>query len=149
MKIIQTVFVCSFLINFLTLSPPNTMAMWVKLSDLELVERSDIIIIGEIVQQKQVVIETSQITVGVVRIDAVLKGSKNQTEVLLKFQGAGAVTKSDDIHYRKGQKGLWFLRKQCVGGLDIYLADHPQRFVPQKDIKATMERLQNILDSTR
>lgn len=117
-------------------------AMWAKLSDTELAARSDVIIVAELVEQKQISVDSARITVGALQVEEVLKGDEHLITVLLLLPSPGALKKSDDIYYTKGQKGLWFLRLKPGGPPEVYLADHPQRFSPT-------HRMQDQLDAVR
>ena len=121
-------------------------AMWVKLSDTELVEKSDVVITAELIGQTQVNINQATFVVGVLKVEEVLKGDQGQTIILLALPSAEGSRSSTDIFYKDGQKGLWFLRKRKVKGESgIYLADHPQRFVSEKHADAQIEIIRNIL----
>jgi hypothetical protein len=121
-------------------------AMWVKLSDTELVEKSDVIITAELTGQTQVDINQAKFVVGVLKVEEVLKGDKGQTVILLALPSAEGPRSSTDIFYKDGQKGLWFLREQkAESGTGIYLADQPQRFVSEKHAVAQIEIIRNIL----
>ena len=120
--------------------------MWVKLSDTELVEKSDVIITAELIGQTQVNINQAKLVVGALKVADVLKGKKGQTVILLALPSAEIPRSSTDIFYKDGQKGLWFLRERKVEGeAGIYLADHPQRFVSEKHADAQIEIIRNIL----
>ncbi len=121
-------------------------AMWVKLSDTELVEKSDVVITAELIGQTQVDINQARFVVGVLKVEEVLKGDKGQTIILLALPSTEGPRSSTDIFYKDGQKGLWLLRERKVKGESgIYLADHPQRFVSEKHAVAKVEIIRNIL----
>ena len=121
-------------------------AMWVKLSDTELVEKSDVIITAELIGQTQVDINQAKFVVGVLKVEEVLKGDKDLAVILLALPSAEGPRSSTDIFYKDGQKGLWLLRERKVKGESgIYLADHPQRFVSEKHAVAQIELIRNIL----
>ena len=107
-------------------------AMWVKLSDAELIDKSDIIVGAELIghTQLRVAPDRPKLTVGVLRVDDVLKGDTGITVALLVLSSPDAPRSSTDLVYRKGQKGLWFLRVRDQKDAGLYLADHPQHFVP-------------------
>ncbi len=140
-RYIALIFALVFIINLST-----TNAMWAKLSDSELIEKSDIIITAELIGQTQVSINQSKFVVGVLRIKEVLKGDKCQSVTLLALPPTEGPHSSSDIFYKDGQKGLWFLRERKNKGVTgIYLADQPQRFVPEKRADAQVEIIRNIL----
>ncbi|MBZ0107959.1 MAG: hypothetical protein K8F52_04770 [Candidatus Scalindua rubra] len=105
-------------------------AMWVKLSDEELTKQSDVIITAELIGEVPIMINHDKIVIGVLKVEDVLKGDRDQTALLLALPSSKGVYMSEDIFYKKGQKGLWFLRERKAKGEEgIYLADHPQRFL--------------------
>lgn len=117
----------------LMMASPMAAAMWAGLSDAELAAQSDLIVLGEIVGTRTTARPGGQapLDAAVIRISGQLKGSGNPGEALLALPPAGAPRSSTDIFYRVGQKGLWFLRAHPGPGLEgVYLADHPQRFIP-------------------
>lgn len=109
--------------------PVETSAMWARLTDSELVQQSDAIVIGEIIGQTELVLAPPAIklTLAVIRVDEVLKGDKHANVVLLELP-AGELRSSSDIVYRRGQNGVWFLRLRSKTERGVYGADHPQRF---------------------
>lgn len=125
----------------------NANAMWVKLSDTELVEKSDVIITAELIGQTQITISQSKNVVGVLKIGEVLKGAEGLTIILLALPSTEGPRSSTDIFYENGQNGLWFLRERKIrGDAGIYLADQPQRFVSEKQADAQIEIVRNILN---
>ena len=132
------------LVMIISLSTTN--AMWAKLSDTELIEKSDVIITAELIGQTQVDINQAEFVVGVLKVEEVLKGDKGLAVILLALPSSESPRSSTDIFYKDGQKGLWFLRERnAKGETGMYLADHPQRFVSEKHADAQVEIIRNIL----
>lgn len=117
----------------------NGLAMWVQLSEQELSEGSDLIVTGTLTAEKRA--QPGAGAVGVIRVDQVLKGA-TVAEALLALPAADRPISSSDIVYRAGQAGLWYLRLQPASDRRVYLADHPQRFVP-------IDRAQQRIESLR
>jgi hypothetical protein len=121
----------------------NATAMFARLTDEELVEKSEMIVVGELIGRELIGASPNARTLGVIRIEQTLKGAPTATIAFLALPPAMALQKSDDIMHRDGQRGLWFLRAGSDRG--VYVADHPQRFVPmdQADVQidAVRERL--------
>lgn len=135
------------LIFTLILVPAITNAMWVKLSDIELVKQSDVIITAELIGNTQVTINQAKTAIGILKVEKVLKGDKNQTVILLALPSHEGPLKSDDIFYKTGQNGLWLLReRKTKGESGIYLADHPQRFLSVEYADDQKKRIQKILE---
>ncbi len=128
-------------------SPYKANAMWVALTDTELIQQSDIIVIGELIGQTQVMLMACQerLSLGVLQVKEVLKGDKAQTLLLLELPSPEVPRASTDISYKKGQKGLWFLRVRNPGEIGIYLADHPQRFLAIEQMADQIEVFQKKL----
>ena len=123
-------------------------AMWASLSDEELIESSDVIVIAELVEEKQILVNQIKKTVGVLKTEKILKGNTGQSQILLALPPRDAPIKSDDIFYKIGQKGLWFLRYLETGEeTKIYLADHPQRFLSSQIKRAEIETFKRILNT--
>jgi len=114
-------------------APGLVTAMFAKMSDEELIRRSDLIVIGEWLGQSSLRIgsDSAPMEIGAIAISEVLKGSPGRTLALLAITPAGAPRLGDAISYRRGDKGMWLLRHQPEAGTKgLYLADHPQRFIP-------------------
>lgn len=111
-------------------------ASWAQMSDEELVDRSEVIVVGVLVE--------SDIpgSFGAIKVREVLKGEINETLIL---GGRPDLVSSDTLFYRVGQTGLWFLRPSPDGSAAVYLADHPQRFEPD----ASTSEFWKTLISTR
>lgn len=107
--------------------------MFARLSDEELIIRSELIVMGEWMGQSAVGAtalgeSAPRLDLGVVAISEVLKGSAVQTVALVATPSAGAARKSSDLPHKRGERGLWLLRAKVGAPVGIYLADHPQRF---------------------
>jgi hypothetical protein len=104
-------------------------AIWEQMSLEQLVDRSDLIVVGEIVAGDGN--SSGPYELGTIKVSEVLAGasSKGLSAVLLAMRQRGGLVASDSIVYRAGQSGIWFLRK--APGEGYYLADHPQRRMPE------------------
>lgn len=110
---------------------------WAGMTMNELVEGSDAIIVGEVVDVRPApasYADGAGRDIGVVRVTEVMSGGNIDAEVMVLFPSERAkVRTSVDITYKVGNKGVWFLRKKT--GSDngkaavLYLADHPQRLM--------------------
>ena len=120
--------------------------MWLKMSDAELLQRSDLIVLGT--WQGPVTAPATAGAaahrVGAVSVSEVLKGPA-ATRALVVIAAADAPRSSSELSYRVGEHGLWLLRKQPGGTAELYLADHPQRFVPAVTESARLESLRELL----
>lgn len=122
-------------------------AMWARMTDSELIQRSDLIVVGEWIGEAQIAIPAQQLKldVGVVAVKEVLKGDKRQTVALVAVPGRERLVSSSDIVYRQGQRGMWFLRLRSAGEAGIYLADDPQRFLPDDKAAKEIEAFRKLL----
>lgn len=121
--------------------------MWAKMSDAELLRHSDLIVIGTWQGPTSPSAGGAVATpsVGVVAISEVLKGPGLMTRVLIVVPNPDAPISSSDLHYRVGDTGMWLLRKRPGEQADLYLADHPQRFVPAATEAARIKILRELL----
>ena len=121
--------------------------MWTGTSDDELVKSSALIVEATYAGQSAfspVAGASSRLTLGVLRVHKVLQGDPATELVFLRVPAIGLLRKSDDIVYTSGQHGLWFLRADdAYPGL--YLADHPQRFVPDAQVTEKIRSIQEWL----
>jgi len=134
------------LLIFALTSAVSVQAMWVWLTDAELVENSQLIVMATYIGRTEVSPEMggSVLYLGVLDVDDTLKGSRHEVVLIKLPLPEGVPHKSDDIFFHAGQKGLWFLRKhsQQTG---IYLIDNPQRFVPEKKLDSRIDSLLKLL----
>jgi hypothetical protein len=105
--------------------------MFVKLSDTELIEQSGLIVAGELIGRAPIGALTGEGAqmLGVIRVEEVLKGERGVSVVFLALPGR-KIMRSDELSHLDGQRGLWYLRLKNVDQAGVYIADHPQRFVP-------------------
>lgn len=127
--------------------PRESLAMWAQMSDAELVQHSDLVVIGEWVGQSSVTLpgEAGPLELGGIAVAEVLKGPAGQTLALVVTTRADTPRSSTDLIYRRGDRGLWLLRRQPGGRAGLYLADHPQRFVSAAGGAARIEALRRLL----
>ena len=115
--------------------------MWAKLSDAELIAQSDAIVTGVLVGSDLV---SGQI-LGRIEVRSVLKGDADARVLRLAMPPVGVALSSSDIVFQPRQDGLWFLRLRNRADPDVYLADHPQRFVPAERAEAAAAAVRKAL----
>ena len=122
-------------------------AMWTEADDTELVRSSPLIVIANYIGESTFypAAQSTRLTLGVLQLEMVLQGKSPQKLVLLRVPTPGFVRKSDDIIYKPGQSGLWFLREDEANP-GLYLADHPQRFVPESEMSKKIQSIQHIIN---
>lgn len=140
MKVISytrvVVFLCLIVLSG-TVFADGVDASWAGLTMDELVDGSDAIVVGEVVDVRPAPASLAEGTgrdIGVVRVTEVISGSSIDAEVMVLFPSERAkVRTSVDITYKVGNKGVWFLRKKTGSdngkAASLYLADHPQRLM--------------------
>lgn len=110
-------------------------AMWARMSLEQLVQQSDLVVVGELVAVNPE--PGGRFDIGRLRVDEVIMGQKDVAEVALAVPAlAGGLRSSEAIYYNPGRRGLWFLRRQPGTGAQsgVYLADHPQRLQPVENV---------------
>ena len=126
----------------------NTQAMSAGMSDESLIRHSQLIVKATYIGQSQVRLnETGNVlTLGVLNVDDTLKGNKQEV-IFIQLPPVHGPHKSDDIVFRSGQYGLWFL-KENRPQQNIYSIDHLQRFIPEKQFGNRIPSLLKLLDSS-
>jgi hypothetical protein len=121
-------------------------AMWVRMSDEDLVKASQVIVKATLVEIKTIDLQGAKGSsrLGTLRVEKTYKGVPELTDIQLALPPEPRLHSSTDIIYQTGQTGLWFLREQEAGS-GLYLADHPQRFWPNTE----EERLAGLLEALR
>ena len=84
-------------------------------------------------------------TLGVIRVEETLKGAQGVTVVFLALPGR-KISRSDDLSYQDGQHGLWYLRIRNEEKPGVYVADHPQCFVPLDKASEQIAALRALQD---
>ncbi len=110
-------------------------ASWAGMTIDELVEASDVVIAGEVVDVRPApAAEGAGSDIATVSVKEVLSGGLTNAEVMVLFPSdRSRIKTSVDITYKVGQGGVWFLRKKPgsakAQAAPFYLADHPQRLM--------------------
>jgi len=121
----------------------EAMAMWASLSDQQLVQRSELIVVGTLIGFGRLQSGSLDLSIGVIQVDEVLKGQDSPI-AFVALPTPEAPTSSTDISYKVGQVGLWYLRRRAASEQGIYLADHPQRFVPADQAQRAIAELRKL-----
>jgi hypothetical protein len=126
-------------------SAGSAQAMWVRMTDADLVESSQLIVVATYTGRAEVTLEEDGKVIyrGVLDVDDTLKGDRQDVVYIMLSLPEGMPHKSDDVYFLAGQKGLWFLRKdsQHTG---IYQIDNPQHFIPER-AKSRIDSLIKLL----
>lgn len=98
-------------------------AIWAPMTLQELVDKSDVIVVGRLTANGTITVEDA------LRMPA----GARLTEVRLSLPSPSRPVASDVVTYKPGQHGIWFLRRDpAVAG--AYLADHPHRLQPVSEL---------------
>ncbi len=124
----------------------NVQAMWVGLSQAELVENSELIVKATYIGESSVSLSSNAdaktINFGVLKVSEVLKGDAVSVVLLRVPDSKSMLKRSDEIFFKPGQTGLWFLhRDKTYEG--VYLADHPNRFSNKENTEKVRKLLKN------
>jgi hypothetical protein len=124
-------------LGFFLLLQGHSNAMWAAMSERELIDGSEIIVIGEWQAgpgQPHIV------------VSEVLRGPPGLRSVPLADAASG-LRSSNDLDRRTGDRGLWLLRRHPdTKAKPLYLADHPQRFVPAAGGEARIRQLRKLIE---
>jgi hypothetical protein len=132
----------------LSLNFTDVQAMYARMSDTQLIQASDLIVLGTLTgfAKKPDPDGSGQRLVGILKVEKVLKGGKAAATVWLDVPQPGGLQSSSDTAFSRGQSGLWFLRRLPITGHAVYAADHPQRFVPHLQAEETARTVSDALD---
>lgn len=115
---------------------PN--AMWAAMSERELIDASELIVMGEW--------QVGPSGQSHILVSEVLKGPAGLRSVVTA-EAASGLRSGSDLERRTGDRGLWFLRRHPdTKTRTLYLADHPQRFVPAAGGEARIRHLRKLIE---
>ena len=125
-------------LGFILLLQGQANAMWAAMSERELIEGSELIVMGV----WQVAASGQRHVV----VSEVLKGPPSLRSVPMAESASGLRSSTDQIR-RPGDRGLWLLRRDPEAKPNaLYLADHPQRFVPAAGGEARIRLLRSLIE---
>lgn len=109
--------------------------MFAALSDDDLLRRSELIVIGRWAGITPAVpgAAADAPTLAHIEVSEVLRGPAGLQRAAVAVPRPGTPVSGNDLPRRVGEHGLWLLRLRPGGPDGVYLADHPQRFVPASD----------------
>lgn len=109
-------------------------AIWAPLTMAQLVEHSELIVIGELISVEEAPAAATS-AAGTIQVEEVLRAPAAQRQtssVALELPSRIRRMASDAVMYKPGQRGIWFLRRDSnTGGL---VADNPQRLMPLSEL---------------
>jgi hypothetical protein len=110
-------------------------AIWQPMTLEELVDKSDLIVLGDVTEVRPQ--SDSPSDIATIRIQEVIYSKVKQNESLrqvsLTVPSKRGAIPSDALFYKAGQRGVWFLRR--VGPVEsTYAADHPQRLQQEQEV---------------
>ena len=136
-------------ILFAWVSASPLQAMFAPYTDRELIEKSDVIVLGEFIGQTEVRVggAAEPLSLGVIAVREMLKGNPQEKIVLIAVPSPSKPISGSDIVFRPKQEGLWLVTSRPGGPSGIYVADHPQRFVPSGRDQSKIDALRKALRS--
>lgn len=132
----------------LLFSGSEATAMWAKMTQVELVQASPLIVLATLEKIVRIPMAGNggARPVGVLRIENVLKGDSRADIALIALPDPDEPIISSDLTYKVGQTGLWFLHPAgAEEGAVLFAADHPQRFVAADQAATIVESLRRRL----
>lgn len=129
------------------LAAPVGSASLSEMTEQDLRDTSTVIVFAEFIGSSELQIKSKKLrlTVGVLRVFQVLKGS-SQTNIVLIRQYPRKVVVSGAYNFEVGKLGLWFLQKN-TGVEGLYQAAHPARFIEMDESSAVFEHWKAKLSS--
>lgn len=131
--------------------PAPSFATWEAFADdSQLCAQSGLVVRAELAGQFRVPLapDTPPRWIGVLVVGEVLKGDPRQAVVLLSLPSPVGPRLSTNIHLETGQAGLWFLHTP-IPDSDLYVVDHPQRFIAAENVGERMDSIRQALDAER
>lgn len=136
------------LISLLTATASS--ASLAKMTDQELLNTSAAIVFAEFIGSTELQIKSKnlRLTVGVLRVQQVLKGSSHVNIMLVRqYPRTGVV--SGTYNFEVGKLGLWFLQ-EALGVEGLYQVSHSGRFIEMDESSTALEHWKALLsDSVR
>lgn len=126
-------------------------AMFAPYTDRELIDRSDVVVLGEYLGQTEVRLggDAGALTIGVVAVREVLKGNPQEKILLIAVPSPAKPISGSDVVFRPKQSGLWLVAARPSGPTGVFVADHPQRFVPAEGGQAKIDALRALLRAAK
>ena len=120
-------------------SHPAAGGIWPPMSDDDLIDSSELIVVGRIVWIENGEVSTTSMDTARILVDEVLKGDPTTVMAPLVFPGSNRGRRTwtgrfestrtrRDISFDLNQEGIWFLRR--ARNADEYRIDNPARFKP-------------------
>lgn len=116
----------------IALSGGLAQAMWAQMTDAELIQSSQWIVVGEWVGQAplRITADGAAGEVAAISVLEVLRGPAAATVAFVAVPGPSQPVSSTDLRFKRGDRGVWFLRSRSPGAEGMpFVVDHPQRFV--------------------
>lgn len=124
-------------LGFFLLLQGQANAMWTAMSERELIDASELIVMGEW--------QAGPAGQSHIQVSEVLKGPAGLRSVAMADTASG-LRSGNDLSRRPGDRGLWFLRRHPeVAGRTLYLADHPQRFIAAAGGEARIRQVRSLI----
>jgi len=117
------------LLILLLLITTKASALWIKMDDCELINKSPIIVKAEFREGNLTELgdAPAHVGMGTLIVEHIYKGDIKLRTILIKQPKPNGPRKSTDITFEQGQSGIWYLAQSPYGS-HIYSAGQPQRY---------------------
>ena len=137
----------------IALLPPSFLVFssWVKLTEKELIELTNVAVIGELIGSTTISNNETQdgLIVGIIKVEKILSGPFSDDFLLFVIQRSGIARISSTVNFKKGQKGLWLLKQYGPTTPFLFSANHPQQFISSSDINKINHLKSMIITSNK
>lgn len=119
--------------------------MFARMTTQDLIETSEIVVIGRLEPPVRVQIATQTLRVNPITVLEAFKPGVAPPDPVFLWQPLDQAARSGaDIVRPVGSQGLWFLRR-INNAIPFLSADHPQRFVPSGRMTPVLAEVRTIL----
>jgi hypothetical protein len=122
-------------------------ALWVRVSDCELINSSNLIISGKFLGKTKLTTNrpAQVVEAGTIRVMETFKGSEIE-RIFIKQPLPSDPISSSDIVFHKDQTGIWFSNTRNFSN-GIYSISHPQQFWPQNKVSEIRKLIETCVKS--
>jgi len=133
-------------ILLLALLSTNAYAMWVGMSDAQLIKQSNLVVKATYIGATTLTLNKKKYHLGALSIEGTLKGDMQDVVFIrLSSRPKGSPKRSDEISFKPGQQGVWFLEK-IIEQEGIYEINRPDRFIPAEQLKNRLPAILKLID---
>ena len=140
-RTIKLIVILAALVNSTT-----SQAIWKDVTSEEMIEQSIIILQGALIGTARLSLEDKSeiLNLGIIQISEVLKGKNEKGVALIVIRSENKSVASTQLKFVIGQKGIWILDLYSTPENDLYVVNHPQKFIPSKE-KEKIRKIKYLL----